>query len=192
VRAGAAEEGAHLVKELFRDYGSAIGPTLAFLLGVLAVTLHFYVNAHLERAETLHKFDQLKQLISQSTPPPEYFSERLPQGTQGRNLAAAIDNARNLAIFHNRLDTTKVLIDNLQERIYRHCELEDIKQFNSIKSRHETLVAWIEEMQGRTIAHKYDIDGYNSLVETYARLKKAAEHPAELFRYVGSTVETGQ
>ena len=60
------------MKELIKDYGPAIAPFLAFVLGILAIYLKTLIDRRLDRWKTRKRLANLIVIIRQSVPP-KYF-----------------------------------------------------------------------------------------------------------------------
>src|SRR5215213_9501824 len=140
------------MKEVFEIYGPAIGPTVAFLLGILALFVKFRVDNYLDKTKRLEKSEQLKQLI-RAAPPPSFYHPVTPDDsfmpiTVDKALLEEYQrrNITNAGRLYNRLLTTKVLIENMTEQINHHGEESEIRQFNNIKWRHDFLVKEVEEL----------------------------------------------
>ena len=166
------------MREFFKNYGSAIGPALAFLLGILAFYIHHTVNTNFERAQTLNKIEQLKQLINESPPPTKYHPRRSESGFMHADEAR---NLTNISRFYNRLLASKVLINNVEENIFNHGGIEEIRMFNNIKWWHDFLLRDVEKIRNSS---EYDIDSYHGLVDVYKNMKEATENPDQMFNYI--------
>jgi hypothetical protein len=166
------------VEEIFKDYGSAIGPTVAFLLGIFALFIKNKVDICMERCRTLKKFRLLKELINESSPPSKYHPQKsdigLIHADQARNIT-------NIARFYNRLLTTRILIDNLEEDIFRHGEKSDIQQFNNIKWWHNILLKDIEKIRESS---ELDMNTFRELSQNYQLMKDACDNADQLFDYI--------
>jgi hypothetical protein len=190
------------MKEVFEIYGPAIGPTVAFLLGILALFVKFRVDNYLDKTTRLEKLEQLKQLI-RAAPPPSYYSpvpleereespdsfkpksvdKRLFEEYQSRNIA-------NVGRFYNRLLTTKVLIDNMTEQINHHGEESEIRQFNTIKWWHDNLFKQVEDLTeiGKPIdaaeSMELYVNAFWRLDFLYEGMLEACDNPYQLFSYI--------
>jgi hypothetical protein len=174
------QRGVSFMRKFFKDYGPAIGPALAFLLGILALVITYKVNNHLEKERTLNRFKQLIQLIIESPPPPKYFPRSSYSGpiipaNEARKIA---NNMFNLEIFYNQLLASKVLINDIEEPIVRYGTLKEIRQFNNIKWRHSVLMKHIEEIK----TEKYT-PSFECLVSDYEHLKVVCTNPDKVFNY---------
>jgi hypothetical protein len=109
------------MKKFFKDYGPAVGPGLAFLLGIIALFIQHTVSIHLEKERALTRFHQLIRLINESPPPKKFWESKAPPG--GMISADQARNRTNLARFYNRLLATKGLMSNAEKtycHIWRH------------------------------------------------------------------------
>jgi len=123
--------------------------------------------------------DQLLQLIVEAPPPKTFHPGRSESGIIHADTARNITNLAR--VYHNHL-ASKILIINLQEDIYKYCDIDDILQFNNIKWWHDILVREMEML--RENSNEYYEHRYNNLVETYNSLEGAIKNPDQFFKYI--------
>lgn len=62
--------------EIFKSYGAAIGPTLAFILGILALFVKYRLDEFFAKKNLNRELDKLYSLLRNAEPPPEYFPKK--------------------------------------------------------------------------------------------------------------------
>lgn len=130
------------MERLFAKYGTAIGPTVAFILGVVALFIKNGLEDRFKRVQITKRFEEPKRLIERCSPPRTFHPREAPNGLhadKARNIA-------NLARFYNRIIAKRTLIEVLEKNIYEYADLTSIRQFNNIRWRHAILVSEVEQI----------------------------------------------
>ncbi len=165
------------MEEIFKVYGSAIGPTIAFCFGIFAVYIKYKVDSFLDKRRTQRDLIKLKELIEQSGPPktfhPNVSNEGLMHADEARNVS-------NLARFYNRLLGVAPLIKHLEENVYNHCSLDEIRLFNNINWWFSILLKDVEETRKKGKLSKSD---FLAITMTYESLADTLKDPQHMFEY---------
>ncbi|QNF33653.1 hypothetical protein HUW51_13315 [Adhaeribacter swui] len=179
------------MKEFFKDYGSAIGPCIAFLLGIIAIYLKAVVDRSIEERKTNKKLSNLISLIKNSTPPPKYYPKISEDGflhaDQARNLT-------NFSIFAKRLNAIIMFIDKIEDDVIANCSNSKIQQFHHIKFIASYLNENVKEIQDKKEDHNYENfkfsfskisrDQYYATHTDYERLVDICQNPEKHFNYI--------
>lgn len=171
--------------DIFKIYGSAIGPTLAFCLGILAFFIKYAVDRYLEKVKVTSELAKLTDLIRLSTPPKKFHPHTSSHKPNSVHLTA--DEARNMwniATFHNRLIAIEPLISFLDGTIYGSGTRDDIRIFNSLKFRFSIMLKNIEAIREKGYLETRDFEYTN---HNYDNLIEVVKNPESLFGYVEET-----
>lgn len=128
--------------EILKDYGPAIGPALAFLLGLLALYFKYLFDRASERWTVVRRMDHLQKLVGTMSPPPDYF----PRSAIGGIIHA--DEARNLtnlARFYSRLLALRSVVESVGESVAESGSKDQIVRFHSAKWWFDILVKTVEK-----------------------------------------------
>lgn len=153
---------------LFSIYGAAIGPTIAFILGVVAFLIRDAMDARNKKQQMRRRLKLLRRIIQESPPPSKFFPRVADSGLlhadQARNLT-------NIARFYGRLLTTQALLAVMKDEVFQFGNIGEINQYSQIKWWHEILVQDIEELRaGRNVDHQSFMD----ITSIYSYLTEAA------------------
>jgi len=168
------------MKEFLKDYGTLIGPTLAFGLGVLAIFIKFWSDRQLESWKSKKKMKKLIKLILESKPPKKYYPLKSKDGflhaDQARNLT-------NLSIFYKRIEIVKSFIDSIEEDILTNCNVSKIQQFQDLKFIASYLFRDIEKHRNDN-KHDFSQSDFCNINDSYERLTTVCSKPETIFNYI--------
>lgn len=130
------------LKSLIKDYGSAIGPILAFVFGIITLMIKYKLDKLLERRKIFKSFKILKEFIIDN-PPPEY----LPVGEVESILGgeASVDNLANILRYHNRLISVDEIIKVIDKDLINTLDLTSIRQYHNIKFHFNVIIDTINK-----------------------------------------------
>lgn len=182
-----------LMKDFLKDYGTLIGPSLAFMLGILAIYIKYLVDHKIEKTKSKRKLDALIKLIIESKPPPKFYPEVSKEGfihtDQARNLT-------NISIFLRKITLVLVVIEKIENDVLINCSIPKIQQFNYIKFITSYLHENLLEIQDKKVEHDYldfkfsftkiNISEFQLVHQDYERLLQACTEPAKNFNYITS------
>jgi len=128
--------------EFLKDYGPAIGPTLAFILSIFALYVKYRFDQVSAGWNVVRRIDHLRSLVGKVTPPPEYF----PQSTSNELLHA--DEARNLtnlARFYAHLLALKPVVEAVGKSVADSGNEDQVLRFHSAKWWFDILMTKVEK-----------------------------------------------
>lgn len=168
------------MKEFLKDYGTLIGPTFAFGLGVLAIYIKFWSDRQLESWKSKKKMKKLIELILDSKPPKKYYPLKSKDGLlhadQARNLT-------NLSIFYKRIEIVKSFIDSIEKDILTNCSVSKIQQFQDLKFITSYLFRDIEKHRNDN-KHDFSHSDFYNINDSYNRLIIVCSKPEKIFNYI--------
>ena len=179
------------MKDFIKDYGAAIGPTLAFLLGILAIYIKAVIDRSIEKRKTQNKLSNLISLIIDSKPPPKYYPQVSADGfihaDQARNLT-------NISIFAKKLNAILIFIEKIEDDVVANCNNQKIQQFHHIKFISSYLNENLKELQDKKEEHEYanfkfsfskiKPEEFNNIHNGYERLVSVCKDPGKHFNYI--------
>lgn len=128
--------------ELLKDYGPAIGPTLAFVLGMLALYGKYRFDQVSAGWTVARRIDHLINLVGKVAPPPEYFplsaSDRLLHADEARNLT-------NLSRFYAHLLALKPVVEAVGKSVADSGNEDQVIRFHSAKWWFDILMTTVEK-----------------------------------------------
>src|SRR5260221_12863163 len=110
------------MKEFLKNYGTLIGPLLAFTLGAIALYIKFYIDRQVESWRSKKKMKKLIQLILASKPPLKYYPNKAKDGLFHADEAR---NLTNLSIFYKRLEVVLAYIETIENDILTNCSVAE-------------------------------------------------------------------
>jgi hypothetical protein len=168
--------------DIFKDYGSAIGPTLAFCLGVLALFIKNTVDRYLEKRKVRSELKKLSDLIRASAPPKTFH----PKKHDDAPTPDVLRNKYNIITLHNRLIGITPMIEHLDKFIYKHGTLNNIRLFNNLKFRFEIMLRHVEEVREKKLGSITSLD-IKTANENHQNLLETFDDPNKLFNYFEQT-----
>lgn len=88
------------MKQIFIDYGSAIGPFLAFVLGIAALYVNYKVDYYQKKKNYKLEFNKLVEFIRITFPPKKFHPNKSKNGLMHADQAR---NFTNIARFYSKL-----------------------------------------------------------------------------------------
>ena len=177
------------MKNVLKDYGSLIGPALAFILGVMAIYIKFYTDRQLENWKSRKKLKKLFKLIKESKPPLKYYpnkSSNFIHADQARNLT-------NHSIFYKKIKVINYYINNIEEDILTNGSLIEIQQFTDLQFVISYMNRDIEtfrngsKQKDENLNFKdLDKSDFLKIMNDYDRLVTIIENPGKEFKYIES------
>ena len=179
------------MKEILKDFGTLIGPTFAFTLGVIAIYIKFYSDRQTEAWRSRKRLRKLIQMIYDSRPPSRYYPQK------SKEVFMHADEARNLTnitIFVKRLQTVNSYIEMTKNDILTNGSVPEIRQFQDLKFIVDYLLKDVEifRSNARTIDKEKTNSDFNyveqrefsHLTESYERLITVCKNPEKEFNYI--------
>ena len=172
-----------MTKEFLKDYGTLIGPILAFGLGVFAILIKFYLDKWLEKWKTEKRIKKLIGLIKNSPPPKTYFPHKSEsdfiQANEARNLT-------NLSIFLKKIEIIESFIDRIEESVLTNSSYIRIQQLTDIKFIVQYYKKDLSELKKYRKSNKlYSFGEYREkIVRTYERIITVCDTPNKEFKYI--------
>lgn len=123
------------MRELFRDYGSAIGPTFAFLLGILALAIKNAFDRLVARSEAERRVKRIAEIMTMSPPPP--FQGPIDALT---NVKFVMANAVNMSKFYDRMAAVKGAIDAADKPVHEHGRPHTIIKFDKMRLQFDIIM----------------------------------------------------
>ncbi len=164
------------MKTFLKDYGTLIGPSFAFILGVTAIYIKFYTDRQIESWRSGKKLKKLIELIKKSQPPLKYYSKKSSDGLlhadQARNLT-------NLSIFQKRITVIKSFIETVENNILTDCSVLEIQQFQDLKFIISYIMRDIESSK-----NSISSSDFNNIQKSYERLLVICNSPGKEFNYI--------
>ena len=178
------------MKDFLKDYGTLIGPTFAFILGVIAIYIKFYSDRQLDKWKSKRKLTKLIALIRDSKPPSKYYPKKSKDGflhaDQARNLT-------NASIFLKKVKVLNSFIDTVENDILTNCTVLEIQQFTDIKFIVAYLSADIEKFRNNikdkgkieeTSTIDWNENDFFQLRQSFDRLAAICDNPQKQFNYI--------
>ena len=168
------------LQEIFKGYGAAIGPTLAFCLGVGAIFIKNMIDSYLSIKRVRSEFYKLSKLVKESSPPNTFH----PQKSESGLHAGQASNLTNIARFYNRLLGVAPLIEHLEEDIYKFGSTTEIRTFNNLKWWFSIALREVEAIREKNNVDHQDIMNIN---QYYESMLEALNNPNQLYDYIEKT-----
>jgi hypothetical protein len=168
------------MKEFFQLYGPAIGPTIAFTLGIIALFIKYFIDTNLGRRSVLSKLDLLKKMILESPPPkkfhPNIAMEGMIHADEARNLA-------NMSRLYFRFLSIDVLIRSIENDVYKYGNISNIREFNTIKLRHENFIKRVKDAS-EDRGFKFDRQKFSEIELGYEYVKEVCLGQDTMLGYI--------
>lgn len=148
--------------ELLKDYGPAIGPTLAFILGMLALYGKYRFDQVSAGWTVARRIDHLKNLVRKVTPPPEYFPMSARDGILHADEAR---NLTNLARFYAHLLALKPVVEAVGKSVADSGSEDQVIQFHNAKWWFDILMTTVEKWRATESFRLSSTDHVNLLCE---------------------------
>ncbi|WP_291149274.1 hypothetical protein [Flavobacterium sp. UBA7680] len=178
------------MKDFLKDYGTLIGPLIAFTLGVIALYIKFYIDRQVENWKSKKKMAKLIKIIQSSKPPLKYYplksKDRFFHADQARNLT-------NVSIFYKRLEVILAFMGTVENDILTNCSVIEIQQFHDLKfivthlatdvnkAKNKRLIVSKEEILDREDFNEID---FLRIHDSYNRLIIVSKNPDKEFKYI--------
>lgn len=167
------------LKSLIKEYGSAIGPVLAFIFGIVTLMIKYELDKLLERRKIFKSFTILKEFIIDN-PPPEY----LPVDEVESILiyqAFNVDNLANILKYRTRLVSVYEIIKVIDKDLINTLDITSIRQYHNIKYHFNVISDTID----KAIEKKEFVDsGVFFIIHTFHKdMVKVMNYEDEYFKY---------
>lgn len=134
------------LKCLIKNYGSAIGPMLAFIFGIITLMIKYKLDKLIERRKIFKSFKILKEFIIDN-PPPEYLPVGEVESISGGQ--ACINNLANIMRYYNRLISIDKIIKVIDKDLINTLDLVSIRQYHYIKFHFDVILDKITEAKNK-------------------------------------------
>jgi len=105
------------MQEFFKIYGSAIGPTMAFVLGLFALYIKHKFDVAIEIKRVKLQYSKLIELVRASPPSTKFYPKKSNDGLPHADEAR---NGTNLARYRHRITSILPLVTHLESGIYKY------------------------------------------------------------------------
>lgn len=168
------------ISQALKDYGAAIGPTIAFILGIAAFVLKNAIDDQWAKCRFTTRFQNLKNLTLTSKSPPKFHP-----GTTDHNLLHADEarNLTNLSRFYNRLLALKLFFKTLEGDISTYGSPAQTQQFHSMKWWFEILYTEVDSYRSKANFRMEEFHFYR-ITELSTHLNDAASGKDLLSEYI--------
>src|SRR2546427_8242785 len=173
------------MKDFLKDYGPAIGPALAFLLGLVALFGKYQVDQGTASWTVDRRLSDLKSLVIKSAPPSDFFPH---VSTGGLLHADQARNLTNLALFYARLVALKPVFDGLQKSIAETGSPDAVAKFHNMKWWFDILMKRVEAWRTMENFRMSSAD-FANLQQEWESLRDAASSKDPL-PYIGRAAST--
>lgn len=140
------------MKDFLKEYGTLIGPLVAFALGIIALLIKFYIDRKLEVWKSNKKIDKLISLIKDSQPPNRYWPEKgdgsFPHAHEARNLT-------NVSMYSKKIKVIESFINKIEDDVLTNCSNLKVQQVTDLKFIVQYLKRDIEEMKISDVDGKF-------------------------------------
>ncbi|MEA2559085.1 MAG: hypothetical protein QOH06_589 [Acidobacteriota bacterium] len=126
---------------LFRDYGAAIGPSVAFMLGIVALYLKELFEGRQRRRRSKRLLAQFIDLAV--IEPPQWFP--VPDEDGYARGDANRGNRSTVTLYHSHLLAAKAFLDANEKQVVEDASLEVIRSLYQCKWRFDKLLAYMRE-----------------------------------------------
>ena len=176
-----------MTKEFLKDYGTLVGPAIAFGLGVLAVFIKFYLDRWLDKWKTEKRIKKLIGLIKNSPPPKTYFPNKSAYGFISANEAR---NLLNITIFLKKIEVIESFIEKIEESVLTNSSNIRIQQITDLKfivRYYKKDLAELKNYRKSEKVEKFDeFDFREKVVGPYKRMLTICDTPNKEFKYIES------
>ncbi len=157
------------LSDILKDYGSAIGPTLAFVLGVLALFIKYKVDQFTAFRSLRKRLLYLQKMVVSCAPPSTFHPK---QSETGFIHADEARNLSNIARFYSKLLALNSAFDSVEKAVIEHGNAEQILMFHNSKWWFKIIYNDIEKMRNtdKYRLNKADLD---NLTHTWGLLKES-------------------
>ena len=155
--------------DFVKDYGPAIGPTLAFLLGVFALFIKYKVDQFTASRSLKKRLIHLQKMVISCAPPvifhPKISETGFIHADEARNLS-------NIVRFYSKLLALNSAFDSVEKAVIEHGNAEQILMFHNSKWWFKIIFKDIEKMRSTDNyrLRKTDLD---NLTHTWELLKES-------------------
>lgn len=150
------------MSDVLKDYGSAIGPTLAFILGMLALYGKYRFDQVSAGWTVGRRIDHLRNLVGKVAPPPEYFPQSAGDGLLHADEAR---NLTNLARFYAHLLALKPVVEAVGKSVVDSGSEDQVIRFHSAKWWFDVLITTVEKWRAKENFRLSPADHLNLLGE---------------------------
>lgn len=166
------------LKKLIKEYGSAIGPILAFIFGILTMLLKYKIDQIVAKRSIVKSFEMLKKLINDSNPPSYFFSNISDRGLMHADEAR---NITNIARFYNKLLSIKSVIETIDGDITQSRDIGMVRQYHSIKWCFNILIKDVEDARNEK---RIKSGIFHRIQEDFKYLTEATTSVDKLYSYI--------
>ncbi len=166
------------LKSLLKDYGPAIGPGLAFLLGLVALFAKHRFDEWSAEDAVKRKLERLQELLVRSRPPWHFFpnsSEQFLHADEARNLT-------NISRFYGKALAVQAVAKQIEEKVHEHCSYPDVLRLSALQWSLGFLIKELEEF--RSNSEKLTPFMLTSLRDRWIQIENDFSREAAGFDYI--------
>lgn len=145
------------IGEILREYGAAIGPALAFLLGLAML----FIKDRVEKKQAERRSAKLLVILIrmfEQLQVPAYVGQITVDDPPDTDTDASANRA-NLSRFYKRLMPIRAFVQYNEEIITRTGSVATIAKFYAVKYHFELLLSKVDEARAKSVVASVDLDG---------------------------------
>lgn len=116
------------MRDFLKDYGAAVGPGLAFLLGLLTLFVKDVIERRMGRRNTRRRLRDILSMMRAVPPPP--FQGPIDALSNSRFM---LTNATNMLAFYDRLTGVEGAMGAVDKAVHEHGQADAIMLFERMK-----------------------------------------------------------
>lgn len=155
--------------EFFKQYGAAIGPSLAFILGIIAFSLKYQFDESNEKNKAEEVFLGFTRLIEASSPP-EYI-DNVIHGDSGYSIDYDRVNGSNITTYYQRVLLIKKRLDDILEKKHSLMSEKDVIRLAEIKW-------WLDYSMKEIEKHRTEFNDVTPLFKKASLTEKLEDNQA--------------
>jgi hypothetical protein len=168
-----------------QTYGSAIGPTAAFIFGFFALFLKHRVDRRLEARAAARQYTKLRRTIFSSAPPRRFYIGNPIVGSEAESGI----NSENIKIYLPKILSVGAFIENIEEDVYKYGAAKLIIQFTTLKWKYTAAIENVRKIASR--ADEVTEEDFISINKDYLVLNAVCLSPLGLSTtYIESDAES--
>jgi hypothetical protein len=159
------------MRDFLKDYGAAIGPGLAFLLGLLTLFVKYGIDRCLGRRNTRRRLRDILEMMRGLPPPP--FQGPIDALS---NVTFMLPNATNMLAFYDQLAAVESAMGAIDNAVHEDGEADTIMLFERMKWHLDTILR--EREHFHKVGTGTDIPGEDNFVNVHSSWQAFVETDA--------------
>lgn len=162
--------------DFLKDYGSAIGPTLAFLLGIFALFIKYKIDQFTASRSLKRRLLHLQKIVL-SCPPPDKFHPK--KSESGLMHADEARNMTNHSRFYSKLLALHSAFNSVEKTVLEYGTADQILMFHSSKWWFDILFKDVENKR-KTKGYRIHEQDFNDVRRTWKLLEASIQDEREM------------